>query len=41
MVTHAIQPRLQLKDEAATHIRELIVSGQVGLPEGARVRVEP
>jgi DNA-binding GntR family transcriptional regulator len=39
MVTHAIQPRLQLKDEAATHIRELIVSGQVA--PGQLLRLAP
>jgi DNA-binding GntR family transcriptional regulator len=33
------QPRLQLKDEAAAHIRELIVSGQV--PPGQLLRLAP
>lgn len=34
-----IQPRTQLKDEAAAHIRELIVSGQV--PPGQLLRLAP
>jgi|SRR5579862_9594408 len=33
------QPRTQLKDEAAAHIRELIVSGQV--PPGQLIRLAP
>jgi DNA-binding GntR family transcriptional regulator len=39
MASSTTQPRLQLKDEAATHIRELIVSGQVA--PGELVRLAP
>ncbi|MDX6468187.1 MAG: hypothetical protein QOI27_3227 [Gaiellaceae bacterium] len=39
MASSSTQPRLQLKDEAATHIRELIVSGQV--PPGQLLRLAP
>jgi DNA-binding GntR family transcriptional regulator len=39
MASSTTQPRLQLKDEAATHIRELIISGQVA--PGELVRLAP
>jgi DNA-binding GntR family transcriptional regulator len=39
MASTTVQPRLQLKDEAATHIRELIISGQVA--PGELVRLAP
>src|SRR5579862_7636522 len=39
MIEATPQPRLQLKDEAAAHIRELIVSGQVA--PGQLLRLAP
>jgi DNA-binding GntR family transcriptional regulator len=38
-VAHPTSPRVQLKDEAAAHIRELIVSGQVA--PGELIRLAP